>query len=245
MEGIYVPIDFSDLKEILPPNEEIIYSTLCTIRFSYWIYKGRAFKRRAKYNSHVLITEKGIAYYCRIVKSNKLSRDRLPRYNTLLNMFKVKGENFKVFQATTCDFRLIQHPTYESEATFNERIKEFRMKLTPYLIDTAKTLISYILENRYEEIKKDSPLWRIDNDFFAFQSSKDLYIPPYIEPLSSELSKKYVNLAYVGYKRKKGNSQPILILKTLDLGYIFNDYYIKVLNKMISTGTKYMEKWAP
>ncbi|MFX0023872.1 MAG: hypothetical protein ACFE9S_16215 [Candidatus Hermodarchaeota archaeon] len=81
MEEFSVPIDYSNLKDCLPPNEEIVYSTFCNISYSikyisdikktHGTPKMKTYmppirtvrtKRKFSYKSHLLITTKGLAY---------------------------------------------------------------------------------------------------------------------------------------------------------------------------------------
>ncbi|MFX1493572.1 MAG: hypothetical protein ACFFBZ_04755 [Promethearchaeota archaeon] len=55
MAEIYVPIDYSNLKEILPVGDDIIYSTLCK---AYHTDAGSLII----WKTHLLMTEKGIAF---------------------------------------------------------------------------------------------------------------------------------------------------------------------------------------
>ncbi len=54
MSNIYVPIDSSNLSEVIPGGDDILYSTLCNV-------KAVAYKVKIKWRSHVLATKSGIA----------------------------------------------------------------------------------------------------------------------------------------------------------------------------------------
>ncbi|MBA7553308.1 hypothetical protein ES705_45898 [subsurface metagenome] len=266
MEEIFVPKDFSDLRKFLPPNEEVVYSTLCTIRFSYMGISAfnRRVKKRVKYNSHVLITPRGLAYFCRpidiSVKSSELT-DLEPRYNTLLNVSDVEGKKFKVFhtdyslEETTYDFELIQHPNFESNAKFDDRIKKFKMILHSYMTNTAKTFLTYIIENKDQDGKDNFPLWKISKDFFASnrftldydQTTIGEEIELVISKIQSkrikkrealqvikELLDKVQKVAYVKYRIKRGELQSFICLKRLYNYSIFDELYLKYLRKLIS-----------
>ena len=55
MSDIYVPLDYSKVKTVIPPGEDIVYSTLCYVTAGTPAY-------RRKWTSHVLITTDGVAY---------------------------------------------------------------------------------------------------------------------------------------------------------------------------------------
>jgi hypothetical protein len=59
MSNIYIPIDHTNVKEVIPPGENIIYSTLCSA-----VERGGVGPTRykKKYKSHILVTDKGIAF---------------------------------------------------------------------------------------------------------------------------------------------------------------------------------------
>lgn len=57
MAEIYVPIDYTDVKSVIPPEDEIIYSTLTTCRASD-IGKNKEYF----WNMHVLMTNNGLAF---------------------------------------------------------------------------------------------------------------------------------------------------------------------------------------
>lgn len=167
MENNYVPIEISDLREVLPPNEQIIYSTTCSVTFYHSFYGTRAKKLRIKHETHVLITPRGFAYFSQnyIVKAFRKVEffDVKPIYNSLLDVASVQEGGFKFGQI---EFAFIYQPNYESKETFKERSKKFKMLLFPYLLETTQTFLTYVLDNKDKEVKDDSPLWKINSNFF-------------------------------------------------------------------------------
>lgn len=168
IENVYVPIEISDLREVLPPNEKIIYSTICLVSFKHKVGGGatRSKTFKVKYETHVLITPRGFAFFRRSweVKWGKLKLfSGEPEYNSLLDVSLVLNNGFK-FQGFL--FKFIYQPNFESEETFKERSKKFKMILFPYLLETTQTFIAYVLDNKEKEIKDDSPLWKINSNFF-------------------------------------------------------------------------------
>lgn len=55
MSNLYVPIDYSNVSEVVPDGDDILYSTLCKI------YRSQVGGGTVKWNSHVLITQSGCA----------------------------------------------------------------------------------------------------------------------------------------------------------------------------------------
>ena len=52
ISNFYVPVNYSNLKEIISENDEILYSTLCKVKREIGY----------KFKSHLLITKEGFAY---------------------------------------------------------------------------------------------------------------------------------------------------------------------------------------
>lgn len=66
MSQIHVPIDISNLSGVIPPGDDILYSTLCTVEYIK-ILPGD----RAQWESHLLITRSGFAAFTLIEKETK------------------------------------------------------------------------------------------------------------------------------------------------------------------------------
>lgn len=65
MSNIYVPIDFTNLSEVIPEGDDILYSTICRVEVV-----GLALKPKRKHKAHVLITDSGYAITNSLRKSN-------------------------------------------------------------------------------------------------------------------------------------------------------------------------------
>lgn len=61
---IYVPIESSQLTNLLPKGDEIVYSTLCRVyaTFTLGIKSGKYVSNIHEWTSHVLLTKYGFAY---------------------------------------------------------------------------------------------------------------------------------------------------------------------------------------
>ena len=132
MSDIYVPIDFSDIKNKIPPGEDIIYSTLCKGYTSMYI--GTKIK---KWNwiSHVLMTPNGVAY----TFPNTTNRKAPPLqiYSTWDEILAIvsMGKFVAGFSLSfTTSFKLVREENFETKEKFNERSKEFIAKFRPLLI---------------------------------------------------------------------------------------------------------------
>ena len=81
MSNIHVPLDYSNLKAIIPPGEDIIYSTLCVASDSSIPFGGTT-----KWISHILLTNKGLAYTKPRIK--KTLKAFYTDWNNVKNVFK-------------------------------------------------------------------------------------------------------------------------------------------------------------
>ncbi len=116
MPDIYVPIDYSNAKEKIPPGEDIVYSTLTIVT------KGPASYSR-KWTSHVLMTTKGITYTIPLRKS-------APQviYHSWNGIYGIMRKNFQIGGT---HFKLVRDPNYESKENFKVRIKQFSSTIKP------------------------------------------------------------------------------------------------------------------
>jgi len=82
MSDIYVPIDYSDIKNKIPPGEDIIYSTLCKGQTSQNL--GTKTKRWT-WISHVLMTPNGLVYTFPDVRKKKHLHYKFMIHGRILN----------------------------------------------------------------------------------------------------------------------------------------------------------------
>jgi len=123
MTDIYVPIDYSDLKSVIPPGEDIIYSTLSQVNI-------RKFSAHEKWNSHVLLTKNHFAY-TEPIKRKSPQSNILPLYE--LWLFAPNT----IFITKLFAFRFVRD-TNETKENFKIRSKEFGLKFLPYLLEAKK-----------------------------------------------------------------------------------------------------------
>lgn len=143
MSYIYIPIDFSNVKDIIPPEEEIIYSTLCKIieikpalrpsvvgrgPIPGFIMIHRKIKNRI-WRSHVIITKKGVAFYEPPNRLIYASRHKIRVRNGFQDMVIYNNIDKNIFYR----FKLIREPTYETQEAFIERRSRFYKTLKPFI----------------------------------------------------------------------------------------------------------------
>ena len=150
MSDIYVPIDFSDLKSVIPPGEDIIYSTLCNGFTSVRLVRKT---RTYNWNTHLLMTPNGIAYY--MPDTTKKKAPLLPMYSTWDEIFAIMGMGklgcgFSMINGLS--FKLLREANFETKDNFKERSREFVVKFRPLLIKKKEQWLE--LNRNNPEIKK-------------------------------------------------------------------------------------------
>lgn len=137
MSDIYVPIDISDIKSVIPPGEDIVYSTMCKCAAVVSVGIGARKSRRTKWVSHVLLTTNGVAYtQPNLFKKRKPSEQKfLPwtEFDAIVNLGRY-GSGFSIVNPPRT-FKLTREENYETKEKFAERSKEFVPKFRPFLIE--------------------------------------------------------------------------------------------------------------
>ncbi len=150
MSDIYVPIDISDLKSVIPPGEEIIYSTMCKVYASSGTFvTGGSI---SKWISHVLMTRNGLAHIIPTKKKKppKLIYETWADYIRFIPEPNKKSCGFSNRFDTT--FTLIREENFETEETFFRRTREFPSKFRPILIERKDEWLK--LHQNNKEIKR-------------------------------------------------------------------------------------------
>jgi hypothetical protein len=131
---IFVPIDFSNVGEAIPPGEDIIYSAFCSVQRS-GVERGGY--QSENFQTHVLITKNGIAYQEPIgglIKSNYIPWHELANVGMGQIVFnKGKGTKIKTYNCT-----MTPVSKFESLQDFEMRSRKFYFDFTPYLIEEKK-----------------------------------------------------------------------------------------------------------
>lgn len=125
MSHIYIPIDYSDVREAIPPGEDIIYSTLMKGTFSY----GRTTET---FLSHALITPNGFAW----TYPKKRRKPPELRYNNWTQIRTIKGS--MIFMGLSNGLMLKRIKDSEEKSDFKLRSSQFAAFILPYAIDYAK-----------------------------------------------------------------------------------------------------------
>ncbi len=151
MSGIYVPIDYSDIKNVIPPGEDIIYSTLC---IGFTLQSLGTKTKTYRWASHVLMTPNGVAYTFPDMTKRKAPPKQVysswDKFDTIVS----KGKSSVGINARFVEFRLVREENYESKEKFKDRLKEFIAKFRPLLIKKKEQWLELNRDN--PEIKKRS-----------------------------------------------------------------------------------------
>ncbi len=139
MSDIYVPIDYSNAKEKIPPDEDIVYSTLMKVSSGPANYKS-------KWTSHVLMTTRGISYT--IPMGRKVPIVRYEKWNGIYGIMR------KQFQIGGTYFKLVRDPNYESKESFKIRIKQFSSTIKPIKKAFKERHIAEVRKRKEEKRKK-------------------------------------------------------------------------------------------
>jgi len=120
IEDIYVPVDFSPVKQVIPQDEEIIYSTACIAKFS----TGSSTKT---FSSHLLITREGVAF-------------TIPKRKQVVGSYVPWHEIFSVRSSKLCltslnILNLTNVKAYETKKKFKHRALEFPIKIAPLFLE--------------------------------------------------------------------------------------------------------------
>jgi len=135
LSNIFVPIDYTKAREAIPVGEDIIYSTLGKYVKNY----GNS---TSTYETHLLLTEKGLAYI-------KIDR---PKYKPWYKIIMITTRPPQMFtkKVNPRVFSIVRDKNHESKESYKERKKNF----IPILLE----LYVNALKNRLEEIKANPEL---------------------------------------------------------------------------------------
>ncbi|MHA1191007.1 MAG: hypothetical protein ACTSP9_01770 [Promethearchaeota archaeon] len=115
MSHFFVPIDHSKAVEMVPDDEEILYSTLCHVEFNM--------RKREYWESHVLITNRSVVF-----SKGKFS-DPVQLYYLPWSAIKLLGR--KKFSSVPYYFRLKRDVLLETNEEFLERSQAFKSFIKP------------------------------------------------------------------------------------------------------------------
>ncbi len=119
MAEIYVPIDYSNLSEVIPEEDDILYSTLSKVTRIVWC-------GTQKWKSHIIITKSGFAMT--LPTKRKIGLTFNP-WNTV-HEIKLKSFNKCVFKfgasyINALEFKVIRNSNFESKNSLKQRANKF------------------------------------------------------------------------------------------------------------------------
>jgi len=126
MTDFIVPIDYTELKSVIPPDDTILYSDIMKLTA-----KGT---NNTIYKTHVLLTDGGVAYT--IIDSKRTTRRGkidVFNYYPWYEIFNIMGKDIHI-NWTFGRIYLIQHKETEDKAAFLKRKSEFLHKFVPILL---------------------------------------------------------------------------------------------------------------
>ena len=149
MSDFFVSIEFTDLQYILPPGEQIIYSTFCQCNTSKTTYNKTKF---LKWNTHVLFSNNYVAYnQPDSFKKNPKYQQKYDRLEEVQGMISMGGARFTLSRGLM-GFKLLRDKNLETKEQFTERSREFILKFSLFIIEKKE---HWLEENRDNpEIKK-------------------------------------------------------------------------------------------
>jgi hypothetical protein len=153
---VFIPIDYSDVREAIPEGEDIIYSSFCSAQKSGMNMRTQTFESET-FQSHVLFTKNGIAYQepeAGLMKSNYLPWYKVNNIATGSFMIqKGSGMTKKIVAYTMTPIT-----KYESLKEFEMRSKRFYFDFVPHVLDEKKKHRSSEglkkLQKSYNKLKK-------------------------------------------------------------------------------------------
>lgn len=164
MSDIYVPIDFSDIKSVIPSGEDIIYSTMCRCLS---VIKSIRKTKTIKWNTHVLLTPNGLAYIKPDFHKKKAPPSKgYTLWEEVFGMILIGG---KGISTEGVDLNLIRNENFETKEKFETRVREFLIKFPPLIIEKKEQWLKQNLDN--PEIKEQrkkfmkSSLYRLKGNY--------------------------------------------------------------------------------
>lgn len=149
MSDIYVPINYSDMISMIPPGEDIIYSTLCKSAISKHYGKKIV---TYKWICHVLMTSEGVAYTKKDVKMITVTDVKTYTPWAKIKSILSAGRFGIGFITKVSDFALVREKNFESKEDFKKRSREFVGKFRPLLIEKKEEWLK--LNRNNPEINK-------------------------------------------------------------------------------------------
>ena len=134
----YVPIDYSELHKILPPDDKVIYSTLCNAN------EGNVYQTR--WNTHVLFTNRNVAFYT----PKMIGKKTKPIYIPLDKLDKIlHNQGFQM--AGYGNFRLKRDKNLETKEAFKARRKMFRQIINRWIYKSVRDRLEFLEKHQDDD----------------------------------------------------------------------------------------------
>jgi len=135
---IYVPIDYSYIRKVIPQGEDILYSTMCKMIIDEGF--GPAYTKLTTWNTHVLMTKSGFAM--NIPNKKQVTERKFIPWYEIKNLWP---SGIRWGLRKHLDF--IRDPNFETIKSFKKRRWEFPLRFIPFAIESRKNRIVEIKAN--------------------------------------------------------------------------------------------------
>ena len=130
------PVRSSNLMEVIPIKDEIIYSGLFNIKSFHRVPKFAPGKYKTvsmQYDSHVIMTPLGLAFELYVPQSDHKTTNA---YLSFVRISKWDNEIFEIPYSSKVKlrFRLKHETNYESKEEFNKHMLEFKPLILPHIL---------------------------------------------------------------------------------------------------------------
>lgn len=138
MAEIYVPIDSSGIRKVIPEGEDILYSTMCKMIVDKGM--GAAYTNLTTWTTHVLMTQSGFAMN---IPNKKQATERkfIPWYE-IKNLWPTG-----IWWGLRKHLDFIRDPNFETKMNFKKRRWEFPLRFIPFAIESRKNRIAEMEAN--------------------------------------------------------------------------------------------------
>ena len=120
MSDEFIPIDSSNLPDIIPEHEDILYSTLCKGTFE------KDSILRKKWKTHLLMTYSGLFFL--------IPEKNIPPRMVFYPWHKIRqGKRKASLEIDGILIRPTYHPEFESKRDFINRLEQFSLKCKSFL----------------------------------------------------------------------------------------------------------------
>lgn len=146
MAEIYVPIDSSSARYVIPNGEDILYSTMCKMIIDKGF--GPAYTNLTTWTTHVLMTKSGFAM--------NVAHKKQATETKFIPWYEIKNLLYTgIFWGGKEFLRFIRNPNFETKKNFKKRRRKFPLKFLPYVIKSRENRIAEMEANPTKFRPKD------------------------------------------------------------------------------------------